>query len=112
MGARWKRHKIWRITPTRERQSSTTGARIWRHSARLSEGSHLSEVNRGSTLPRMKILNQNVPLDEVLGCYDRENQGSASFVWARGYLAEKSRECGGNWTLVLLSTDEVSNIML
>jgi hypothetical protein len=60
----------------------------------------------------MKILNQNVPLDEVLGCYDRENQGSASFVWARGYLAEKSRECGGNWTLVLLSTDEVSNIML
>lgn len=60
----------------------------------------------------MEILKQNVQLDEVLECHDRENQGSASFVWARGYLAEKSRVYGGNWNLVQLSTNDISKIML
>jgi hypothetical protein len=66
----------------------------------------------------MKILKKDVELDEALSCYDRENQGSAtnresaSFRWARGYLAQKSLEVGGKWTLVLLSTQDILNIML
>ena len=66
----------------------------------------------------MKTLKKDVEIEEVLECYDRENQGSAtnresaSFRWARGYLAQKSLEAGGKWTLVLLSKEEVPNIML
>jgi hypothetical protein len=60
----------------------------------------------------MKILKKDVELDEVLSCYDRENQGSASFAWARDYLSRKSHESGDRWTLVLLSREDILNIML
>jgi hypothetical protein len=60
----------------------------------------------------MEILKKNVELSEVLGCYERENQGSESFVWARGYLSKKSLESGGKWVLAILDSDEIRNIML
>jgi hypothetical protein len=60
----------------------------------------------------MRILKKEVQLAEALDCYDCENQGSASFDWARGYLAQKSHESGSNWTLVLLSKDEIPDIIL
>jgi hypothetical protein len=60
----------------------------------------------------MKILNKDVDLDEVLSCYDRENQGSASFVWAKGLLTQKSQESGDRWTLVLLSKEDILNVLL
>jgi hypothetical protein len=66
----------------------------------------------------MKTLKKDVQIEEVLECYDHENQGSttnresASFRWARGYLAQKSLEVGGKWTLVLLSKEEIPKIML
>jgi hypothetical protein len=66
----------------------------------------------------MKTLKKDLQIEEVLECYDRENQGSAtnresaSFRWARGYLAQKSLEAGGKWTLVLLSKEEIPKIML
>jgi hypothetical protein len=61
----------------------------------------------------MKILKKDVELDEVLSCYDRENQGSASFAWARGYLSQKSRESGGKWVLAVLDMEEIrGDVML
>jgi Family of unknown function (DUF6309) len=60
----------------------------------------------------MKILKKNVELDEVLSCYDRENQGAASFVWARNYLSQKSRERGGKWVLAVLDKAEIRDVML
>jgi hypothetical protein len=60
----------------------------------------------------MEILKKDVELSEVLSCYRRENQGSASFEWAANLLTRKSNESGAGWTLVLLSKDDILNIML
>lgn len=60
----------------------------------------------------MEILKKDVELNEALSCYERENQGSANFEYAKGLLAQKSRESGDRWTLVLLSKEDILNIML
>ena len=60
----------------------------------------------------MEILKKDVELKEVLSCYERENQGSKSFDYPRGLLAQADRNVGGGWTLVLLSKEDILNIML
>jgi len=60
----------------------------------------------------MEILKKDVELNEVLSCYERENQGSASFEYAKGLLAHADRDAGGGWTLVLFSRAEILDIML
>ncbi len=60
----------------------------------------------------MEILKKDVELKEVLSCYERKNQGSRSFDYARGLLAQADRDVGGGWTLVLLSKGDILNIML
>lgn len=60
----------------------------------------------------MRIVKEDVELTEVLSCYERENQGSASFEYAKGLLTQRSHESGGRWTLVRLSKDDILNIML
>ena len=60
----------------------------------------------------MEILKKDVELDEVLSCFERENQGSASFQYAADLLTQRSHESGGRWTLVRLSKEDILNIAL
>jgi len=60
----------------------------------------------------MQILEKDVELTEILSCYRRENQGSASFDWAADLLTRRNNESGGKWILVLLSKEDILNIML
>jgi hypothetical protein len=60
----------------------------------------------------MEILKKDIELSEALSCFERENQGSASFGYAVELLTRKSNESGGRWTLVLLSREEILNIKL
>ena len=60
----------------------------------------------------METLKKDVELNEVLSCYVRENEGSKSFDYGRELLAQRSRDLGGRWTLVVLSKEDILNIML
>jgi hypothetical protein len=59
----------------------------------------------------MRVLKE-VTFDEVLSCHDRENLGSASFLYTAGQLRTADKEVGGRWTLVTLSREDILNIML
>jgi hypothetical protein len=52
----------------------------------------------------MKTLKKDVELKDVLSCYERENQGSKSFDYARGLLAPADEE-GTNRVLYKLQAD-------
>jgi hypothetical protein len=60
----------------------------------------------------MEILEQTVAFNEVLGRFECENRESKSFGWARGELVKANGETGINWTLVLLSREDILSIML
>jgi hypothetical protein len=60
----------------------------------------------------MTILKENIHLNEVIGCFERENQGAKAFDYTKGLLAQASHEMGGIWTLVSLTEEETWNVML
>jgi hypothetical protein len=60
----------------------------------------------------MKILEKTVAFDEVLGQFEGENRESKSFTWAKDELLKLNAKAGITWTLVLLSHEDILDIML
>jgi hypothetical protein len=60
----------------------------------------------------MRILKDAVQFDEILQHYEKENRGWDGYAIGLEYLAAANRRCQGRWTLVVLSTTDIENVML